>query len=195
MAPKDKPPDDSPADGGMRPQDPPSEENREFIETVFKENYDWLVRAFGRNRRFARDAVHEAYLELLRSDSDPELIRSPKAYVMKVVLRIARKMARDSSSSHREIVDSDFLTQLEEGSLTEGMRVPAGEGGELAEAFAQLTELQQQVFAMSAADGMSTWEIAKELDISWFKAQRARTTAWKAMQAVAPQSSQGRKRK
>jgi RNA polymerase sigma factor (sigma-70 family) len=190
MAPKDKPPDDSPADGGMRSQDPPSEENREFIETVFKENYDGLVRALGRNRRFARDAVHQAYIELLRSGSDPELIRSPKAYVMKVVLRIARKMARD-----REIVDSELLTQLEETPLTEGMRVPAADGDEFAEAFAQLTDLQQQVFAMSAADGMSSWEISQELDISWFRAQRARTTAWKVMQAVVPQSSQGRKRK
>jgi RNA polymerase sigma factor (sigma-70 family) len=194
MAPKDKPPDD-PEDGGMPSQEPPSEEYREFIEGLFKEHYAWLVRAFGKNRRFAQDAVHEAFIELQRSGSDPELIRSPKAYVMKVVLRIARKMARDSSSSHRLIVDSEFLAQLDEASLIESMRVPAGDGGEMAEAFAQLTELQQQVFGMSAEDGMSTWEIAEALDISWFKAQRARTTAWKVMQAVAPQSSQGRKRK
>lgn len=164
-----------------------------YLKDLIEENYDGLVRFLMlRYPQIANDAVHEAYLVLRKYPQSWPLIRDPKAFLYKVALREARRMAHHSAWARHVVVDSELVEIcMDESIATAGPDSAQIHIVAALQAFGRLTELQGDVYLLHVVDKMSAREIAEALNQPEHRVARALAAARRAMKATLSHSPQG----
>lgn len=173
------------------------EERKGVLDKLFLEHYGAIVvQLMAKYPLLARDAAHAAYVKLRKPTIRWEAVKSPKSYLFKIAIREAENMAHGTAWARRVQADSELAAQR----VNESAAAPSGEssadpGGDAEAAFNSLSELQKQVYVLNTEDGLPARMIAAVLGISQDRAERALTTARRAMKEVLSNTSQGRPRK
>ena len=134
--------------------------------TIFREHYSWLVLAATRllgDRSLAEEVVQDVMLELWRRRAELVLSGPLRAYL--------HQSARNRSLNHlrhgRTVRQAEPYVRPPAAAPRADARVTSRElEGVVAEAMAELSPPQREVFEMSRRDGLTYPEIASVLNIS-----------------------------
>lgn len=121
----------------------------------------------------AEDAVHQAFLSVIKNLGRIELVDSPKT--QKYLLVITERKAIDIFRSRRHIVSLDAMEQIP------GLTALPLENHRLADAMARLPAHYRSVLLLRYDQGYTVREIAKLLDI---KPGTVQKSIWRAKQAL-----------
>jgi RNA polymerase sigma-70 factor (ECF subfamily) len=113
---------------------------------------------------FAREALHEAYLRLDRV-SDAVAVRSPKAYLFRTAINVARDRRR-AGSYRISAAEVDALLDVVDEAPDPARVVEArSEVEALKQALTELTPRQRHIFLAAVVEELPHREIAKRLGI------------------------------
>jgi len=138
----------------------------EAYATIFREHYSWLVLTASRlvgDRSLAEEVVQDVMLELWRRREELALTGPLRAYLH----QSTRNRALNHLRHGRTVRQSEPYVRPPTAAPRPDARVSSHELQDAAaEAIADLSPPQREVFEMSRRDGMTYPEIASALDIS-----------------------------
>lgn len=138
----------------------------EAFATIFREHYSWLVLAAARllgDRSLAEEVVQDVMLELWRRREEIVLAGPLRAYLHQAT----RNRALNRLRHGKTVRESEPYVRPPSAAPRPDARVSSRElQARVAQALAELSEPQREVFELSRRDGLTYPEIANVLDIS-----------------------------